>query len=347
MTKKSYPFRMDVTQTKVFSVVVEATSEADAKYKAERLVAENGDTLKSRHSEELAEPAKFFPLGTYRCTKGLSHPNLGPMFTKGKVYRLENPSRDVAGEFIVGGWMISTECFMSHFDTERPVTARVFKLVRVKGNQCFPLFIDAKKPFEFGKVMPCEYKPTKGFAPRSVGEGNIGGWHCCFWPVAPHLSEKLKTGEERVWMECEASGRMTTYHRGAHQGGDWILVENLKPIRVLTSMVVQHYVNLYEGKARPFHVSLAHISESARIEITLNPARDGMVAEYYVFGERRIYAEISVTCPLKNILGGLFSDLLTAIRANRLFKECKDFTSVDGDYCWTQIPVPNRGSSDK
>lgn len=140
---------------------------------------------------------------------------------------------------------------------------------------------------------------------------------------------------------------MTTYHRGAHQGGDWILVENLKPIRVLTSKVVKHYVNLYEGKVRPFHVSLANIPESARIEITLNPARDGMVAEYYVFGERKIYTEMAVTCPLKSIVGGLFSELLTDIRANQLFKECKDFTSKDGDYCWTQILAPNLGSASK
>lgn len=85
----------------------------------------------------------------------------------------------------------------------------VYKKVRVlKDGNYYPLFIDKKKPFEFDTWMKAEFHPTKGFAPRSLGKDNdgneIGGWHCCYKPVATHLSDELKSGEKRVWMKCEA-----------------------------------------------------------------------------------------------------------------------------------------------
>lgn len=111
---------------------------------------------------------------------------------------------------------------------------KVYKLVRkLKNGSLKPLFIGKKKPFVIGEKMKCEYLPTKGFAPRSVDDNQSGGWHCCFQPVAPHLTETLKTGEERVWLECEAEGTTKTYHRGEHQGGDWILAEYITPLRVM------------------------------------------------------------------------------------------------------------------
>ena len=111
---------------------------------------------------------------------------------------------------------------------------KVYKLVRQgKDGQFYPLFIGKNEPFRFGEVMPCQFLPTKGFAPRSVDDNQTGGWHCCFTPVAPHLSETLATGEQRVWLECEGTGKTKVYKRGLHQGGDWILVENLKPVRVV------------------------------------------------------------------------------------------------------------------
>lgn len=111
---------------------------------------------------------------------------------------------------------------------------KVYKLVRKgKDGNCYPLFIDKNKPFVFGAEMPCEYHPTKGFAVRSVDENPTGGWHCCFTPYAAHLNEKLASGEERVWIECEGSGKTKTYKRSLHQGGDWILVETIKPLRVM------------------------------------------------------------------------------------------------------------------
>ena len=116
-------------------------------------------------------------------------------------------------------------------------TTIVYKKVRVKGDDYYPLFIDRNKPFQFGTWMRAEYHPTKGFAPRSLGidtEGKeIGGWHCCYQPVAPHLADQLKSGERRVWLECEAKGKIEKYDRPESQGGAWLLAEYIKPLRVL------------------------------------------------------------------------------------------------------------------
>ena len=111
---------------------------------------------------------------------------------------------------------------------------KVYKLVRkLKNGSLKPLFIGKKQPFVIGQKMKCEFLPTKGFAPRSVDDNNSGGWHCCFTCYAAHLSEKLATGEQRVWIECEADGKSKTYKRSLNQGGDWILVENLTPLRIV------------------------------------------------------------------------------------------------------------------
>lgn len=117
----------------------------------------------------------------------------------------------------------------------------VWKKVRIlKDGNAYPLFIDKKKPFLIGEWMHAEYHPTKGFAPRSLGkdaEGNeIGGWHCCYQPVAPHISDKLASGEVRVWMKCEAKGKMQKYDRPESQGGAWLLVEWLKPLEIIKEM---------------------------------------------------------------------------------------------------------------
>lgn len=123
----------------------------------------------------------------------------------------------------------------SKFITE-PIT--VFKKVNIyKDGSLHPLFIDKNRPFVLGKWMHCEYHPTSGFKPRSVidnfGNEKTGGWHCCFEPYAPHLSDELKNGHKRVWLECLAKGNTTVYKRPWNQGGNWILVEWLKPVRIL------------------------------------------------------------------------------------------------------------------
>lgn len=112
---------------------------------------------------------------------------------------------------------------------------KVYKKVRVKRDgKCYPLFIDKNNPFRFGEWMKCEFHPTNGFAERSIDDNKkIGGWHCCFAPVAPHIADKLANGEQRVWIECEAKGRMKKYDRPESQGGQWLLAEYIKPLRII------------------------------------------------------------------------------------------------------------------
>lgn len=110
----------------------------------------------------------------------------------------------------------------------------VYKKVRLlKDGKCYPLFIDNKKPFVFGKWMKAEYHPKNGFAPRSIGkdsDGNeIGGWHSCPTPEASWIADELKSGEKRIWIECEAKN-VVEYKRPQ---GIWFLSEYIKPIRVL------------------------------------------------------------------------------------------------------------------
>lgn len=124
----------------------------------------------------------------------------------------------------------------------------VYKKVRIlKDGNCYPLFIDNKKPFTFGEWMHSEFHPTKGFAPRSINgvdsDDPIGGWHACFKPLAPHISDELKSGEERVWIECEAKGENTTYDRPESQGGMWCLFEWIKPLRILTRMEIENILS--------------------------------------------------------------------------------------------------------
>lgn len=113
----------------------------------------------------------------------------------------------------------------------------VYKKVRqLKDGNYYPLFIDKTKPFVFGEWMHCEFHPTKGFAERSIDTNTgekIGGWHCCFAPVAPHIADRLKNGEHRVWIECEAKGLTQTYDRPESQGGAWLLAEYIRPLRVI------------------------------------------------------------------------------------------------------------------
>lgn len=104
---------------------------------------------------------------------------------------------------------------------------KAYKLMRLgKDGKVYPLFIDKKTPTEFGKWLPAECHPTKGFAVRK-------GWHCCFTPYAPHLKENLASGEQRVWVEVEVAD-FTTYDRPESQGGAWILANEMKALRTIT-----------------------------------------------------------------------------------------------------------------
>jgi len=109
-----------------------------------------------------------------------------------------------------------------------------YKLVRQgRDGNLYPLFIDRNRPYIFGEHRTAEYIPTKGFAPRL-------GFHCCFTPYAPHLKQHLKSGEKRVWIECEIDD-FKTYPRPPSQGGEWILAQKLTAIRTISKEEVKRF----------------------------------------------------------------------------------------------------------
>lgn len=110
-------------------------------------------------------------------------------------------------------------------------TITAYKLVRkMKDGSLAPLFIDKRYRFEPNVWKVAECFPTKGFAVRQ-------GWHCCFTPVAPHLSEK-----KRVWVEVEVKD-YETYDRPESQGGKWVLSQNMKFIKELSWEEVEEIRN--------------------------------------------------------------------------------------------------------
>lgn len=102
---------------------------------------------------------------------------------------------------------------------------KVYKLLRIKDGKLYPLFINRKEETQLGVWMDAECYPTKGFAIRR-------GWHCCYQPLAPHLKIELANGEKRVWVECEGED-CKEYARPESQGGNWVLCQRLKLVRVL------------------------------------------------------------------------------------------------------------------
>lgn len=112
---------------------------------------------------------------------------------------------------------------------------RAYKLMRkLKDGTVHPLFINKKEPTKFNVWLQAECFPTKGFAVRK-------GFHCCFKPIAPHLKEKLSSGEQRVWVECEVED-WESYNRPESQGGSWILAQRMKAIREMTFEEVERMV---------------------------------------------------------------------------------------------------------
>lgn len=101
-----------------------------------------------------------------------------------------------------------------------------YKLVRMKRDGGItPLFINRKHELRSGTWLPAESHPTKGFAYRPF-------WHVCRLPNAPHLKEKLKSGEERVWVEL--LGRVKeTISRPESQGGEWWLCSEIFITKIL------------------------------------------------------------------------------------------------------------------
>lgn len=105
---------------------------------------------------------------------------------------------------------------------------KAYKLFRLlKDGSITPLFINKTLRLEEGIEYQAEFHPTKGFSSQYGG-----GWHCCFKPVAPHLSIKLKSGEQRIWCEVDISD-YKTYDRPQSQGGQWVLAQRMTIIRQL------------------------------------------------------------------------------------------------------------------
>jgi hypothetical protein len=101
---------------------------------------------------------------------------------------------------------------------------RAYKLFKIrKDGTLGPLFINARQVIPVGEWLEAEDHPTKGFAHRP-------GWHCCFEPVAPHLSMQPKNGPRRIWCEVEVTGTRT-YSRPESQGGSWVLARHMRIIR--------------------------------------------------------------------------------------------------------------------
>ena len=90
----------------------------------------------------------------------------------------------------------------------------------MKNGELKPLFIGKKEPFVINEWMEAKEIPTKGFKTRK-------GFHCCFTPHAPHLSEK-----DRVWVEVEVDD-YELYDRPESQGGTWVLAQRMKVVKEL------------------------------------------------------------------------------------------------------------------
>jgi hypothetical protein len=88
-----------------------------------------------------------------------------------------------------------------------------YKLLRVrKDGTLGPLFINASMRIPMDRWLPAQCHPTNGFAVRE-------GWHCMFFPSAPHL-EGTKSAENRRWYRVEIRD-FTEHERPAGQGGTW------------------------------------------------------------------------------------------------------------------------------
>jgi hypothetical protein len=97
---------------------------------------------------------------------------------------------------------------------------KLFRVLKSRPGELFPLFIDRTTPVPIGEWIEAECHPTPGFAVRP-------GWHASREPSAPHLSM-----EGRVWAEVAVSG-WYEWQRPANQGGSWIIAERMKVLRIL------------------------------------------------------------------------------------------------------------------
>jgi len=89
------------------------------------------------------------------------------------------------------------------------------------------LFINSRAKLPVGEWMKAKGYRKKGFAYRP-------GWHCTFTPLAPHLEVGGDgVGKNRIWAEVEVKD-FTTFDRPEHQGGAWVLSNNLKIVQEIS-----------------------------------------------------------------------------------------------------------------
>lgn len=82
------------------------------------------------------------------------------------------------------------------------------------------LFINRGEVLPVGEWLAAQPYRTAGFAYRP-------GWHAVTRPVAPHLKERLASGEQRAWFKVELDG-VQPDRRPESQGGEWLIAERMK-----------------------------------------------------------------------------------------------------------------------
>ncbi len=143
-------------------------------------------------------------------------------------------------------------------------TYKIFRTLKSRPKELFPLFIGKNKSTPIGEWIPAEFVPTKGFASRP-------GWHSGRLPHAPHLmkmkdaqgnkipvAERTEMQPDRVWAEVEipadvdwqpkadmaktrdVQGEVPAegfyrFNRPDVQGLEWIISGALKVNRILTN----------------------------------------------------------------------------------------------------------------
>lgn len=135
---------------------------------------------------------------------------------------------------------------------------KLFRTLRGRPGELFPLFIDKSSPVPVGEWIEAEYHPTKGFAQRP-------GWHVGRAPQAAHLMKKDGSlPSDRVWAEVEIpadvdwqpiadqsktkditgetpAGGFYRFKRPFNQGGEWLIAGALKVNRLLTVDEVENF----------------------------------------------------------------------------------------------------------
>lgn len=130
------------------------------------------------------------------------------------------------------------------------IAYKLFRILKTRPGELFPLFIGKDKPVPVGTWVHAEFIPTRGFAHRP-------GWHVGTEPNAPHLMKKDGTMQDgRVWAEVEISDEVDwqavadasptkdirdrvpvngnyIFKRPAYQGGAWLIAGSMKIRRVL------------------------------------------------------------------------------------------------------------------